>query len=138
MTDETKLLPCPFCGGRATIRSDGDHSTAYWVGCNTDGCLGRDHWEEDYAGAIAAWNTRAATDAREKALEDALRGMMNREARLALQGNEHKPLWEASHEWITSYNALAASQPADPVTNAICRQPVRVNADSQSDYKVIE
>lgn len=64
--------------------------------------------------------------ARARALEDALRGMMDREARIALQANGHKPLWEASPEWIAAWNALAASQPADPVTNAGSCQPVRV------------
>lgn len=61
MSDETKLLPCPFCGGSATIRADADHSAAFLVGCTTDGCFGCDHWEESYAEAIAAWNTRALT-----------------------------------------------------------------------------
>lgn len=61
--------------------------------------------------------------ARVKVLEDALRGMMDREASIALQGNEHKPMWEASPEWLAAYNALAASIPADPVTNADSQQP---------------
>lgn len=42
MSDEIKLLPCPFCGGSdleydgASMYGDPDHSNASeWVNCNT-------------------------------------------------------------------------------------------------------
>lgn len=56
-----RLLPCPFCGGEATVidyRNDG----LVGVGCSNDTCLGFSGLGWSYkteTEAIAAWNTRA-------------------------------------------------------------------------------
>ena len=53
---ETKLLPCPFCGGEAVVELCGKGNFAHWcVWCNC-GVLKQDHKTE--ADAIEAWNTR--------------------------------------------------------------------------------
>ena len=73
MSDETTLLPCPFCGGEAKIiESDyGMYLTGYAVYCKGEchaklgvsGRLGEAYEWTPYfdteAEAIAAWNTRA-------------------------------------------------------------------------------
>lgn len=57
----TKLKPCPFCGGEASVIGK-PHETKFCVGCGDDTCLGFSGlgWlygtEED---AAAAWNRRA-------------------------------------------------------------------------------
>jgi hypothetical protein len=74
-----ELLPCPFCGGEATID---DVSTSYrsdlkpvWgIYCSDQSCS-IELWssDEDRQAAITAWNTRAHTDAQRIAeLEAAL------------------------------------------------------------------
>lgn len=49
---ETKLLPCPFCGGEAELVGDNYH----WVLCK--GCKGGSHAFKTVEEAINAWNTR--------------------------------------------------------------------------------
>lgn len=122
MTDKTELLPCPFCGGGATIRADADHSASFWIGCATDGCLGCDHWEEDYAEAIAAWNTRALTanqpaDPSIEALVEAMHRVS-----MGLQDSGTTTI-EALGRLA---RALAASQTTNSVANAGSCQPVKV------------
>lgn len=60
MSDETTLLPCPFCGGEADnrwrYRKPGEYA-CYWVLCVRCGCATTAYDTE--AEAIAAWNTRA-------------------------------------------------------------------------------
>ena len=56
MTDETTLLPCPFCGGEAhmSLSSDG-----YGVECWNRRCIDMQMEQiPTEAEAIAAWNTR--------------------------------------------------------------------------------
>ncbi len=51
---ETKLKPCPFCGGKATVDDDGQYQ---WVECESCGAragIGRD----DVGPDEAAWNKR--------------------------------------------------------------------------------
>ena len=54
----SRLLPCPFCGSRATLFPDKDDEGLYEVGCS--GCGARTHplahYTEDQA--VAAWNWR--------------------------------------------------------------------------------
>ncbi len=68
---ELKLLPCPFCGGEASIvKSWRTKSKEISVSCNTDDCLGRNEEQGEQGGysasfysdaeAIEAWNTRVA------------------------------------------------------------------------------
>ena len=75
MSDETNLLPCPFCGGEAHVVSDysSEHDETRWSlwheCCEHDGeSAGYGHalfpwfetpWYATDAEAIAAWNTRA-------------------------------------------------------------------------------
>ncbi len=63
---ETKLKPCPFCGGEAEIYKetppDAYKDTVYYVGCsNIDECLvvPETMGYHDKQKAIAAWNKRA-------------------------------------------------------------------------------
>ncbi|PCJ24110.1 MAG: hypothetical protein COA96_10215 [SAR86 cluster bacterium] len=58
MTDETKLLPCPFCGGEAKLNH---HSVSdqYWVTCVECDFDGHMPIQHDF-GAISQWNTRPA------------------------------------------------------------------------------
>lgn len=53
----TELLPCPFCGGEATVERIGK-SGYFYVACNTAYCcdFGKFFTEVE---AIAAWNARA-------------------------------------------------------------------------------
>ena len=54
-----KLLPCPFCGGEATLReSKSEHDpTGYQVVCNCGACVTTWIFQRDEA--IKAWNTRS-------------------------------------------------------------------------------
>lgn len=49
---ETKLLPCPFCGGEAELD---EYCGRYVVFCKSEKCS----WRDTEAEAIEAWNTRA-------------------------------------------------------------------------------
>lgn len=51
MTTETKLLPCPFCGGEAELD---EYCGKYVVFCKNSSCS----WRETKEQAIEAWNTR--------------------------------------------------------------------------------
>lgn len=62
MSDETTLLPCPFCGGEASVIDHHNDDGSVSVGCDNDTCLGFSGLGWLYkteAEAIAAWNTRA-------------------------------------------------------------------------------
>ena len=59
MSDETTMLPCPFCGGEARVERIGKSGYLY-VACNTAYCCDFGKFDTE-AEAIAAWNTRAAT-----------------------------------------------------------------------------
>ena len=48
---ETKLLPCPICGGEAKLD---EHCKKYVVFCTSEKCS----WHDTEAEAIEAWNTR--------------------------------------------------------------------------------
>ena len=51
-------LPCPFCGGKATLMSYG--GTWNFVSCVADECTIKPFsWGDTKASAIARWNTRA-------------------------------------------------------------------------------
>ena len=52
----TELLPCPFCGGEATVERIGK-SGYYYVACNTAYCCDFGNFDTE-AESIAAWNTR--------------------------------------------------------------------------------
>lgn len=57
MSDETTLLPCPFCGGEAHISASSD---GYGVECWNRRCIDMQMEEiPTEAEAIEAWNTRA-------------------------------------------------------------------------------
>lgn len=64
--DTKALLPCPFCGGPAKIRSEraGEDCVDTWVGCSS--CFASaDRLEDAYSnpvGAAATWNERRASD----------------------------------------------------------------------------
>ena len=54
----TKLLPCPFCGGKAEFRSGS--STTPYIRCRE--CGGRTKSSRNRANLITAWNRRAEHD----------------------------------------------------------------------------
>ncbi len=58
---EPELLPCPFCGGVASITDCESHSNAYEIGCreNADCPLSPEIWDTDRSRGISRWNTRA-------------------------------------------------------------------------------
>lgn len=63
---ELRPLACPFCGGKARLLEDNQHSTAWYVECSGDidkSCaVAPSVWAETEAKAIAAWNRRSSSD----------------------------------------------------------------------------
>lgn len=59
MTEPTDaLLPCPFCGGAASLHNDTD-SPCWFVGCSNSACpIEPCHYADTEAEAIATWNRR--------------------------------------------------------------------------------
>lgn len=65
---DDELKPCPFCGGRAQMRLDHDHSTAWLVECLTKPSCpihDREIYGLTKSAAISSWNTRLETSPRE-------------------------------------------------------------------------
>ena len=58
MSDETTLLPCPFCGGEARHYEPGP--IEHHIECTNPKCYAVTHGWSTEVEAIAAWNTRAA------------------------------------------------------------------------------
>lgn len=58
--DNTKLKPCPFCGGKAEFDNIGDHGEDFFMVCCDDcgasACFG--DASETETGAAQAWNRR--------------------------------------------------------------------------------
>jgi len=52
-----KLLPCPFCGGRAAFERIGDRRKSTIVACDDCGCTLENGEEWDHG---RGWNTRVA------------------------------------------------------------------------------
>lgn len=81
---EIKLLPCPFCGGKAHKRiafpcdADGMEMNLYIVGCDT--CDIQFSWLWDEEVAMELWNTRKPMDRIVEELEE-YRGMVTIQAR---------------------------------------------------------
>ena len=59
MTEETKLKPCPFCGGKPVIYKSMPDRRA-WVMCSECGATSPSGFREKTA--IKAWNRRANDD----------------------------------------------------------------------------
>ena len=61
----SELLPCPFCGGEATIYPSYDTTEneidGWFIGCEHMKCTGHPETDQFFtkAEAIEAWNTRA-------------------------------------------------------------------------------
>lgn len=61
MTDTTKLLPCPFCGGKAELNTWGnDRDGCHVAKVICDSCSASADSFETQDQAIAAWNRRAS------------------------------------------------------------------------------
>lgn len=56
-TEQSELLPCPFCGGHAETDFIPEHYS-YAIECHSIGCAAR-VIKETAAEAVAAWNRRA-------------------------------------------------------------------------------
>ena len=56
MSDETTLLPCPFCGGKAETFNPFNVDGTWCVLCSE--CAAATGFEQTEAEAIAAWNSR--------------------------------------------------------------------------------
>ena len=57
-TNESKLLPCPFCGGEGKVQLYSAKFDTYWVFCKQCGMDSK--MAETKSDAIAVWNYRAA------------------------------------------------------------------------------
>lgn len=61
MTDTTKLLPCPFCGGKAELNTWGnDRDGCHVAKVICDSCSASADSFETQDQAITAWNRRAS------------------------------------------------------------------------------
>lgn len=61
MTDTTKLLPCPFCGGKAELNTWGnDRDGCHVAKVICDSCSASADSFETQDQAVAAWNWRSA------------------------------------------------------------------------------
>lgn len=66
-----EVKPCPHCAGNARIKTTRhQHPPSHWVACNE--CEAASGAYASRAAAIAAWNTRPATDTAGDALREAL------------------------------------------------------------------
>lgn len=75
MTDETKLLPCPFCFGEKCVSTEiayGDDCRCRWLFACCNSCEARGPAAKTEEEAIAAWNRRASgwINCKEKLPED--------------------------------------------------------------------
>ena len=64
-TDKGIVLPCPFCGGKATMQQDITGRESYHVACSSvkDMCnliAGLPMWSESEEDALKVWNARPA------------------------------------------------------------------------------
>ena len=60
-TDEEIILPCPLCGGKASVQKDMSGKERYHVVCsNGKKASGLPIWRGSAEEAIAEWNTRPA------------------------------------------------------------------------------
>ena len=64
MADAMKLLPCPFCGGKASIERFGNTRVSTQYSCDDCGCFLETGEEFNHG---RAWNRRASPPAREEA-----------------------------------------------------------------------
>jgi Lar family restriction alleviation protein len=61
--DAVDLLPCPFCGGSASLKQDHDYNTGepnglWWVQCDPCDMFPDSAWGKSKEEAVAAWNRR--------------------------------------------------------------------------------
>ena len=74
MSEEQKLLPCPFCGSSAARWCPGGEPYNT-IACDNDACFALIEDHETWSEAVAAWNRRASTErtsAAERDLAEAL------------------------------------------------------------------
>lgn len=90
MTADIVLLPCPFCGGKASMR----HNYQWWVECVSCGVDTPDSVPMDEDGAAAAWNTRANV-AHVTAAKDAEIERLRAEVATERGRREHTQQWYA-------------------------------------------
>lgn len=86
---ELKLLPCPFCGGEASLKRDQkDDFVEYSVGCYNRGCVCAAHTYcyYDKEEAIRDWNTR-------KPMERSFRNIVERLMDKKWDGREWRDKW---------------------------------------------
>jgi len=98
---ESQLLPCPFCGGKATLYAmpetgQNDHDV-YYVQCDNPQCMGKNtslHFSSEDE-AINAWNTRAKRDwvKAERSEVTAAKTMAGIQRWIDMYNEECKELW---------------------------------------------
>ena len=138
MTDTSTdaLLPCPFCGGEGRYQKD--HTTEYRDSIWCRNCDFGMFDPDDEGSVVAAWNRRTLVPALLKE-RDELRARV----RALEEITDPDFIWGALdnvHDMDVTLDdyakavsraqraALAASQPADPVTNAGSCQPTLADA----------
>lgn len=110
MSEAERLLPCPFCGGEATMWGACGQAPEQWVKCNRCGASGDTASGEERA--AKKWNTRAQS-ARIAALEEALRGIIgNWDSKLnkreEFRNCDGEQYWAPSASMINSQYIAAA------------------------------
>lgn len=92
MSDQLKLLPCPFCGGPA------EHSTysgAPVIWCKAfgecQGMMGGEEYDGTAEQLAASWNTRPALDTSPGSTLKVMRGQDDEENPIAYMRNEGEP-----------------------------------------------
>lgn len=98
--EETKLLPCPFCGtNKPNLLISGNDNFVY---CKNEYCWCRTASYPNSYSAIARWNTRTPNEATKEFLEDKARlDWLEKEKFIRAVENKSQPALVYAVEYIT-------------------------------------